>query len=105
MKVKFTLALLLGTLVIFTSSARATTIRTGSSYGTTTIIGSSAIATQWSVCLPGDPSECDLLVQINGPADLDQPIQITLNNTLATGGGFLNGEDGTASPAFGSWIA
>lgn len=33
MKAKFTLALLLGILVIFTSSARATTIRPGSNYG------------------------------------------------------------------------
>jgi hypothetical protein len=98
---RFGSTLLLGMFLIFASAARGNNVRSGSGYGTTTEIGSSStIAMQWAVCVPMS-TNCDLLVQIDGPADMNQPIQITLNNTLFGGAGFLKGEDGNPSPTFG----
>jgi len=98
MKIEFSVALLLGALVIFASSARATSVRTGSGYGETDQLNSpSPIANQWSTCTPAsDFTECDLLVQINSSAVPGEEIQITLNSPLITGPtGFLPGPDGT----------
>jgi PEP-CTERM motif len=105
MKIRFSVALLLGALLIFASSARATSVRTGSGYGETTNLSSSSpIANQWSTCTPGSGFvDCDLLVQINSSAAPGEEIQITLNNPLFTGPtGFLPGpDDVTPTGTFG----
>ena len=105
MKIKFSVALFLGALVILASSAHATSVRTGSGYGETTNLStSSPLANQWSTCTPGsDFVDCDLLVQITSSAAPGEEIEITLNNLLITGAtGFLLGPDGvTPTGPFG----
>jgi len=73
MKIKFSVALLLGVLVIFASSARATT-RTASGYGqpsSTTV----AVGDGWTVPM----SACDSMSC--APTDMDFLLQITTTNS------------------------
>jgi hypothetical protein len=103
MKVKFTPALLLGTLVIFTSSARATSItRSGSGYGEvanilsngfTSIPGVTDGVEEWFACNP-DTSDnpatgCiggtfDLVLQITDTTYVGDSLQITLPDLTAS---------------------
>jgi len=103
MNVKFTLALLLGIVLIFASPARATSTRSGSGYGTTNMLTSpSTLVTQWGVCIP-ETTNCDLLLQINSPTTPTESLLVTLNNTLDSAStGYLDGEDGNPSLTFGA---
>jgi hypothetical protein len=103
MNVKFTLALLLGTFVIFTSSARATAItRSGSGYGEvanilsngfTSIPGVTGGVEEWFACNP-DTSDnpatgCiggtfDLVLQITDTTYVGDSLQITLPDLTAS---------------------
>jgi hypothetical protein len=97
-------ALFAGLLVLSAPTARATTIRTGSGYGTPTgLTSTSSDVSQWATCLPQSFTQCDLIVQINSDApDLGQPITITVPDLyLASVTGFLNGENGAGSLAYG----
>jgi hypothetical protein len=91
MNVKFTLALLLGSALIFASPARAT--RTGSGYGQASSLTSpSSLVDQWSDCIPDGFTNCDLFVQIVSIPIPSEPLLITLNNTLLAGtAGFFTG--------------
>jgi hypothetical protein len=92
MKIKLTSVLVLGALAMFASTARATSIRTGSSYGQLSNITSSTqpfpIGDETVVCesttSPSPTNLCtewSLLLQINDAPtnpDLNQAIQLTL---------------------------
>ncbi len=114
MNLRLTVALLLASALIFIAPARATSIRTGSSYGqiaSTSLTDASGIGTEYLVPLtPIDPNDIDLLLQISSTSSfLNNPIQITINlagtpfvaNTAAFG--ILNcGSDGTAGTNLGT---
>jgi hypothetical protein len=80
MKAKFTLALLLGTLMIFASSARGTAIRATTPYGV--VPGTSDtvdLGTYWIVPPPPGSGD-DLVLQISPTSsDLGDPISVTLD--------------------------
>jgi hypothetical protein len=94
MKVKFTLALLLGALVIFISPAHATAItRSGSGYGMLSGATSEpvSIGSEYLICTPDTGSslptcdgtdEDDLLLQITSPAS--GPVQFSIPDLATT---------------------
>jgi hypothetical protein len=110
MRIKWVFVLLLVASAVLASSARATTIRTGSGYGQVSVLGQTDVATQWEVCLPnaGNGSDfCDLLIQIEatgpGPVDapnplLNQNILITLNNDVYSGAEVFNAAQPLTAP-------
>jgi hypothetical protein len=110
MKVNWALVLLVIVPGGLASSARATTIRTGSGYGQVSVLSQTDVATQWEVCLPNEGNDndfCDLLIQIEatGPAPsdtpnplLDQSILITLNNVVFSGADGFNSDQPLTAP-------
>ena len=86
-------ALTFGVLLLAASSARATTIRTGSDYGTQSgasqpvEIGGVDVGTQWVFTYPPASSTFDVILQINPlSTDLGDPLEVTF--PLAAGGSF-----------------
>jgi hypothetical protein len=91
MKTKRTLVALLAAALLCATAARATTIRTGSSYGMISSSTSSSLGTDYLVPLtPISPSDFDLLLQISPTSpDLGDPLQVTLD----LGSSFISGDD------------
>jgi hypothetical protein len=110
MKAILIATLLFGTTLIFASSVRATSVRTGSSYGQISSSETSDIGTQSLVPLtPISTSYIDLLLQIgSGSPYLGDPIKVTapLVSSFISGTdpfGILGcGSDGTAGSTLGT---
>ena len=92
MNVRLTLGLLVGTALIFASSARATGIRSGSPYGIPSSCSTLSIETQCLVPLtPINPSDVDLVLQISPTSsDLGDSLQVTLDLSSTS---FVTGTD------------
>ena len=81
MNIRFLATVVVGSTLFFASAARATSVRTGSSYGVASDTQSSAVGEQWLVPFPGSGfTTGDVLLQISSTSPyLGDPIQVTLD--------------------------